>query len=140
MSAFQVADKITDFDILEESNCCPPGFIFAKNENFVVIYRTVLDPKTFMASTKECIRIDQDLHVQLEYEGIHIPLPQWFIHGHNAKLTKFSMLENFPSYMKNTANEKHPSSILEELRKRQYYKLRGRPPFSSDLIRYSLLL
>ena len=43
-------------------------------------------------------------------------LPQWFIHGHSAKLARFSTLENFPNYMQNV-EEEHPYSILNELQK-----------------------
>ena len=77
--------------------------------------------------------------MKLQYDGNPIPLPQWFIHGHNAKLTRFSMLENFPNYMKNVVEE-HPYTILKELQKRQHFKRRGRPSFSPEIIRYALLL
>ena len=79
------------------------------------------------------------MHVQLQFKGNPVPLPEWFVKGHNAKLTKFSMLDNFPSYLKNIAEE-HPESILTELEKRQYYKPKGRPPYSTQVIRYALLL
>ena len=73
------------------------------------------------------------------YNGIPVPLPIWFTKGHNAKLTKFSMLENFPNYIKNISEE-HSASILQELHERQYYKPQGRPPYSPEVIRYALLL
>ena len=99
----------------------------------------VFDIETHFPSIKECIRIDRNLHVHLQCNGNSIPLPQCFIHGNNAKLTKFSMLENFPTYIKNVVEE-DPYLILNELQKRQHYKPKGCPPFSADLICYALLL
>ena len=75
---------------------------------------------------------------QLRCNRNPIPLLQWFIHGNNAKLTKFSMLENFPTYIKNV-EEEDPYLILNELQKR-HYKSKGCPPFSADLICYAILL
>ena len=36
----------------------------------------------------EAIKVDDELHVQLQYSGSLIPLPPWFISGHNAKLNR----------------------------------------------------
>ena len=47
---------------------------------------------------EECRR---KIQVQLQCDGNLLQLPQWFIHGHNAKLTRFSMLENFQNYIQN---------------------------------------
>ena len=120
------------------AKCCP-GFEFKKHEDYILIYRIGFDIETHFPSIKECIRIDQNLHVQLQCNGNPIPLPQRFIHGNNAKLTKFSILENFPTYIKNLVEE-DPYSILNKLQKRQHYKPKGRLPLSEDLIRYALLL
>ena len=68
-----------------------------------------------------------------------VPLPKWFVHGRSAKLTRISMLQNLPSYIAGIRDE-HPSSILEELVKRQHYKPSGCPPYSPKIIRYALLL
>ena len=116
--------------------CFPSGFEFKKHEHYILIYRIFFDIETHFPSINECIRIDRNLHVQLQCNGNPISLPQWFIHGNNAKLTKFSVLENFPTYIKNVVEE-DPYSILNELQKR-HYKPKGRPPFSADLIRYAL--
>ena len=109
-----------------------------KRHDYILIYRIVFDIDTHFPSIKEYIRIDRNLHVQLQCNRNPIRLPQWFIHGNNAKLTKFSMLENFPTYIKNIVED--PYWILNELQKRQHYKPKGHPPFSADLIRYALLL
>ena len=104
------------------AKCCPSGFEFKRHKDYILIYRIVFDIETYFPSIKECIS-----------------LPQWFIHGDNAKLTKFSMSENFPTYIKNLVEE-DSYSILNELQKRQHYKPKGHPPFSANLIRYALLL
>ena len=93
---------------------------------------------------KECIRIDRNLHVQLQCDGKPIPLPLWFIHGYNAKLARFSMLDNFPKYIQNLMEEQS-YSILKELQKKKKEKKkttlqRGHYSFSAELIRYALLL
>ena len=36
-----------------------------------------------------------------------LPLPQWFVQGHNATLKKVSYLENFPAYIQNTAKDNY---------------------------------
>ena len=95
---------------------CLYGFEFKKTEDYILIYRIVFDPETHFPFIKKCIRIDQNLHIQLQCDGNPISLPQWFIYGHNAKLTRFSMLENFPNNIQNVVKE-YPYSILKELRK-----------------------
>ena len=49
------------------------------------------------------------------------------------------MLENFPSYIKNLADV-NPYSLLDEIENRRHYKPKGRPPYSSVMIRYALIL
>ena len=48
------------------------------------------------------------------------------------------MLENFPPYLQSKDEEMNP--ILKELNDIQHYKPQGKPPFSSQLIRYAILL
>ena len=47
------------------------------------------------------------------------------------------MLQNFPSYFQSATPL---YSILSELQNRQDYKSRGRPPYTSEMIRLALLL
>ena len=139
MNDFTASDTITDLKDIDTVKHCPPGFQCKRDEDHVLFYKLIFDKETDFPVVQECIRIDTDLHVKLLHNGNPIPLPKWFAEGHNAKLTRFSMLGNFPAYIANAAQD-HPFSILEELRKRQHYKPKGRPPFSSQLIRYALLL
>ena len=77
----------------------------------------------------ECIRIDDDLHVKLFYKGSPVPLPEWFRKGRDCKLTRKSMLQNLPNYVR--IEEEQTSSIFEELKQIQFQK---KPRFSSSII------
>ena len=101
------------------------------------MYNLCFDNLTRFPAIQEAIKIDSDLHVQLQYHGNTVPLPPWFREGRTATLTRFSMLQNLPSYLR-TSTTKYP--ILNELQNQQNYKLQGRPPYSSELIRLLLLL
>ena len=74
-------------------------------------------------AVRECTTIDTSLHVSLSYDGHVIPLPEWFRHGQNCTVTRFSMLENFASHIKQKGDE--CSVILKELNNIQYYKPQG---------------
>ena len=143
MNKFTTSDVIKNFEELDAGNLLntvfPAGFHFEKSDDSIVFYRINFDIVTKFPAIHEAIKIDKNLHVQLEYNGNPVPLPVWFVNGHNARLTHVSMLENFPGHIKNAA-EQHPYSLLEELGKRQNYKPKGRPPYSAEMIRYALLL
>ena len=81
-----------------------------------------------------------NFRVRLFYKSAPIPLPEWFRQGqsNNCKLTDAGQLENFPSYIKNRL-ESMPLEILKEMYKIQYLKPKGRPPYSSTLIRFALM-
>ena len=72
-------DMIKDFNHLEEEKFCLNSFEY-KTEDYILIYGIVFDPGIHCPSLKECIRINQNLHVQLQCDGNPIPLPLWFIH------------------------------------------------------------
>ena len=66
----------------------------------------VFDKETKFPKIPESIKVDLDLHVQLQYNGISVPLPQWFGQGYNARLKKVSMLENLPAHIRNVGFDK----------------------------------
>ena len=74
-----------------------------------------LDNETKFPNILESIKVDDDLHVWLQYNGMPLPLPQWFVQGHNATLKKVSYLENFPAYIRNTATD-NCNELLNELK------------------------
>ena len=89
----------------------------------------------------ESIKVDQSLHVQLQFNGHPVPLPAWFTKGRNATLTRFSQLNNFPNAIRVVSEETECSrSLLNEMLDISNYQAKGRPPYSSALIRFALHL
>ena len=85
--------------------------------------------------------MDKNLHVQLQYNGHAIPLPSWFTVGRNAKLTRYSQLSEFPNAIRIVAEASASSkSLLSEMLDMVNYKPKGRPPYSSNMIRFALHL
>ena len=130
LDTFLENDTISTLHDLNETSA-PPEFQFKRFEDNVLYYNIVFDEQTQVPSTLESIKVDKELHVQLQSNGIPLPLPQWFVQGHNAKLKKISMLVNFPPHIKNTAVE-NQNSILEELNERQFYRPKELPPYSAE--------
>ena len=94
INAFLSQDIIGDFSELNSTHA-PPGFQCTKSDNSIVFFNlTYVDgfPVIF-----ESIKVDQSLHVQLQFNGHPVPLPAWFTKGRNATLTRFSQLNNFPN-------------------------------------------
>ena len=132
-------DSVGEFHNLSEKNC-PPDFKFDRRSDCVVYYNLKFDGQNF-PKIFETIRIDEQMHVQLQYNGSPVPLPSWFTKGTNGKLIKKSQLENFPAYIRSKVEDKASLfPFLEELTERKNYDPKGRPPYSSDLLRYALLL
>ena len=72
------------------------GFQFTELDHCVLYFHLVLDDEAKLAKILEL----HVLHVQLQYNGMPLPLPQWFVQGHmQATLKKVSYLENFPAYI-----------------------------------------
>ena len=130
---FLERDRIKDFASLSQADCLP-GFTFVKEDDMVLMYRRVVDKRTRIAVIHESISIDRELHISLGYCGYHVPLPEWFRSIHNCLLTRKSMLENFPPYMRTKGEEMNP--ILKEMNELQHYKKKGRPKYSANMIRY----
>ena len=72
------------------------GFQFKELYNCVLDFHLVFDKEAKLAKILESIRVDDDLHVQLQYNGMPLPLPQWFVQGHNAGNTEKSKLFRKP--------------------------------------------
>ena len=92
---------------------------YVQYEDHVVFFK-LLKNELSIPEVSGCIRIDKDLHVKLSYKGSPLPLPQWFRHGRDCKLTNKTMLENFPSYIR-TECEQFPS-IFDELQQIKFKK------------------
>ena len=87
MSAFQQNDVIWNFQDLNKS-IAPAGFQFKKLDNCVLYFHLVFNDETKFAKILESMKVDDDLHMQLQYNGMRLLLPQWFVQGHNAGTTE----------------------------------------------------
>ena len=87
----------------------------------------MFDKDTKFPKILESIKVDSDLHIQLQYNGTPVPLPQRFVQGHNTRLKKVSMLENLPGYIRNVVFDNY-NELLDEINKKQFTKPKGRPP------------
>ena len=96
-------DRILAFSTLTESHS-PEGFSCKKTLECIIFYYLVFDPDTGFPNIFESIRVDTELHVQLQYNGNHVPLPPWFVEGRSARLTRIGMLDNLPPYIRNVAS------------------------------------
>ena len=126
-------------DLIKNLNCitdipCPSGYQMLKHNDHIVFYKMLFNEFS-IPEVIECIRVDESLHVKLFYKGCLVPLPKWFCNGHNCTLTRKSMFENFPPYLRSQAEKNF--SVFEELEKIKYQK---KPIYSGNLIRYALLL
>ena len=66
-------------------------------------------------SIREAIKVDQSLHVQLQLSRKPVLLPSWFVTGRNSTLKRYSMLENFPSYL--SGYDEDGNKIIAEMSK-----------------------
>ena len=84
---------------------------------------------------QNALTLTKNLHVKLFFKCCPFPLPQWFRQGTDCRLTRKSMLENFPVYLRTYADNHF--SIFEKLLQ---YRFTKKPIYSANIIRYSLLL
>ena len=130
---FLVYDTIKSFNDFDQL-LAPSGYTFTKYDDHIVYYQLEINEWS-VPEVGGCIRVDRDFHVKLFFKGSPLPLPQWFRYGRDCRLTRKSMLENFPSYIKSEGEQCF--SVFEELRQLRFKK---KPIYSADIIRYSLFL
>ena len=126
-------DMIRSYDEIDDT-LTPTGYTLTRYDHHLVFYKVTINNLSVPEVT-ECIRIDNDLHVKLFYKGSPVPLPEWFRKGRDCKLSRKSMLQNLPNYVKLEGEQ--TSSIFEELKQIQFQK---KPKYSNNVIRYALLL
>ena len=100
----------------------PASFQF-KELITVFYFHLVYDYGTKFPKILESIKVDDDLHVQLQCNGMPLPLPFF----------------NFQACIRNTATGNY-NEHLNECNKRTFYKRQGRPPNSASIILYALHL
>ena len=126
LTLLEKQNKIKDLKDIN-ANHAPANYLFHKTLEFVVFYNLKFSlsgfPKIYGA-----IKINKDLHVQLEWCGGSVPLPQSFVKGKDPKLTNVSMLDNFHSYLQSLQDSFN--TFIEEMKSRQEYKAKGRTSYS----------
>ena len=75
LSSFFARDETGSIDNITEKNV-PPGYCFYKSYQTVVFYAIQFNEQTGFPIVREVIKIDQNLHVQLEYCNNTVPLLQ----------------------------------------------------------------
>ena len=89
MDTFRERDAITSLADLNEATA-PDGFQLKKSNDHALFYNLVFDEKIKFPKILESIKVDSDLDIHLQYNSIPVPLPQWFVQGHNARLKKLA--------------------------------------------------
>ena len=98
LKIFNKTDIITSFDDLAKNRSLS-GYTYHKSNNVVVYYKIVFQTDGFPI-IEEAVKVDANLKVHLKFREKPVPLPAWFVCGRNAKLDRFSLLTNFPNYLK----------------------------------------
>ena len=112
------------------------GFTFVITEVGITAY--CLNINSGLATVKECIHIDCDLHVQLSYEGVSLPIPG-YICKQSGKLHSLDLLTNLPSYCRN-ATCSYDVDVIKKLLSVFFYSPKGRPKYSSEVLKFALML
>ena len=81
LETFLHNDLMDNFNVLNEQHS-PEGFQCRISKNRIVFYNLI--EETQFPKILEVLKVDVELHVQLQYSGSSIPLPPWFIRGHNT--------------------------------------------------------
>ena len=112
-------------------------FQFDVSNNNITTYRIVIC--SGIATVKECIHIDDNINVKLSYEGCHIPLPNYIDRAEGSRLTSLNMLSNLPVHCRNVEGTCE-TNVIKELLQLQYYNPKGRPPYSTSVLRFALIM
>ena len=137
MEDFKSRDLISNFGNLSDFNASA-GYKCHKDENCIIFYNVAINEKSGFPRIQEAIKMDKDLHVKLQFCSNSVPLPQWFVKGRTARLSSFSMLDNFPTYLQSFKGKQN--QLLIEMENQQHYKAKAHVPFFAELIRLALLL
>lgn len=137
LSRFKKLDAISKFeDITEEKlKKVRKDLQVSMHDNHILCY--ILDCTADIPVVTFCIKIYKNLSVELHYKNALMHQPGWFRDGKqgNGRLTSFSMIENFLTYMKNKSEEQ--SDIQDEVFSLRY---KSKPTYSRQLIRFALHL
>ena len=132
LKKFREMDKIENFNELNES-CAPEGFLFKRGPDFVIYFNLEEENEFGIPFVNVSIRIDSNLRVNLFLKGSPVPHPEWFRKGNHTdcKLTSKGMIINFVNHLRIASK----LSLLDELMQIKNYKPKGRPAYSTDILR-----
>ena len=104
LEVFRNWDKVKDFTSFtsEHTSFC---YDFKRFDGRIQHYNLCFETESGAHAVHKCIAIETSLYVSLSYDGHFIPLPDWFCHGQNFTATRFSILKNFASYIKQKGQE-----------------------------------
>ena len=120
-------DRSTLEDDLNES-LYPTDYQLKKDENEAICYK--IEPHSVLSvpQVSETTVVDKMLHAKLFSVVSPVPSPEWFRKRSDCCQRKKSMLENFPSYIRNFNEvKKLPDDILSELELIRYKKPVDKP-------------
>ena len=75
LDCLQKSDTVKTLDHLNKT-LMPAGFQFKRLDDHALFYNLVFDEETKFLKILQSIKVDSDLHVQLQYNGIPVLLPQ----------------------------------------------------------------
>ena len=67
------------------------GFVMTRHPDHLVFY-DLKASELGVPEVQSCIRVDNELHVNLFYKGLPLPLPEWFRRGRDCRLSAASYL------------------------------------------------
>ena len=130
---FRAKNKIETLqDIALFFNSCDEykGLKIDTQDSHVTAYCVELE--SGIISVKECIYVDQSFHVQLSYDGIPLPLPEYIRQSPFYKVRSLNMLTNLPNYCRSFKSKDFEIDVIRELIRLAYYSPKGRPKYSSN--------
>ena len=130
-------DLITSFDDISETNA-PQGYLTHKTSKYIVFYKLIFNDKTNFPEIVDAIKINKNLNVELLFRGDEVPLPLWFTKDENCTIKRFSMLDDFLSYLSNL--QKKGNFFIEEMKKHQYYSENHSYSYSLEFLRFAFFL
>lgn len=134
LQAFKAKDEIKSINDITDKKVRGLGqdFQINRQQDHVTIY-CLENNSDALPQITFCVKIQHTLSVKLFHKGLGFSL--WFRKGRNTRLTSWSMVPNFIVHMRQKVKES--KSLLDEL---EDLKFKGRPQYSSHMIRYALEL
>ena len=117
--SFTSKDSVKDFTCLNKS--FPPlRILLERIKPCLIFYKLENKNNISIPEVTDCIRIDSESYFQSLFKEALVPLPQWFHHGRDCRLSLKRMLKIFLGFLQ-SRNDLY-SSVLEEWNKHRFLK------------------